>query len=136
MADLSVTAVNVLQGTGATVLDVTAGTTITAGDLVYEDTTDSNEYKLADAGAEASAVLAGMALNGASDGQPLRIITKGPVNPGATATVGEVYVVSETAGGIAPIGDLLSGDYVAILGVATTTSNIQVDINASGVAKA
>jgi len=50
-------------------------------------------------------------------------------------TVGEVYVVSATAGGIAPVGDLTTGNYVTVLGVATTTSNLQLGTIYSATAK-
>ncbi len=135
MADLSVTAGSVIPGTGAQYERATSGATITAGQLLYKDTSDSNKAKLADCDAEASAVLWGVAMNGASSGQKVTIQTAGDFNPGATATIGEVYVVSSTAGGIAPIGDLLTGDYVTILGVATTASNISMAKKTSGVAK-
>jgi hypothetical protein len=50
-------------------------------------------------------------------------------------TVGQVYVASTNAGGIAPYADLGSGDYVTILGVATTATNLKLSINQSGIAK-
>lgn len=135
MADITVTAANVLKAAGGTVIGVTAGGTVTAGQLVYKDTADSDEYKAADADAQATAALAGIALNGGADGQPIDVLTSGNINPGGTVTVGEVYCVSTTAGGIAPHSDLLTGDFVSILGIGTTTSNIKVDISVSGVAK-
>jgi len=46
-----------------------------------------------------------------------------------------VYCVSTTAGGIAPVGDLTSGNYVTVLGVATTTSSLKLGLNASATAK-
>lgn len=139
MADLTITAANVIAASGATIQHVTAGATITAGMSVYKDTSDSNQYKGCDADAAATADCDGIALNGASDGQPLAVCTgKGTgagINLGATLTVGETYVVSTTVGGIAPIGDLASGDYVTVLGVATTASNLALDIQNSSTAK-
>ena len=134
MADISVTAANVARVDGVT-QDVTAGATITAGQLVYKDTSDSNEHKPIDADVEASAVIAGVALNGAADGQPVRILTTGNLNPGGTAVVGEVYCASTNSGGIAAYGDLATGDYVSVLGIATTASNIKIAINNSGIVK-
>lgn len=132
MADLSITAASVVKGANASVVAGTAGATITAGKTVYLDPSDS-KYKLADANASATtAALAGVALNGASDGQPISVLTGGNLNPGATVTVGEIYVLSATAGGIAPEADLATGHYVAVLGVGTTTSNIAVQIQISG----
>ena len=138
MADLNVaTPANVAAASGAVIRAVTAGATITQGQVVYQDSTDSNKYKLAQCdttAAEAAAV--GIALNAASDGQPLRIITSGGIDPDATVVVGEVYMVSATAGGIAPIIDLVVGNFPTILGVGTTATNIQMGINAAGVAAA
>ena len=132
MADLVVTAANVIRGTNATIGTGDAGETITAGQSIYKDTTDLNQYKRCDNSAEASARIAGIALHGASDGQPIQFVIAGDINPGATVTVGEIYVVSTNAGGIAPEGDLASTEYVSILGIGTTTSNIQMKINISG----
>lgn len=134
MADLTVTAANVV-GSDVSIGDGTAGATITAGQTVYVDATDSSKVKLADADAsEAAAETKGIALHGASSGQPIRYATKGSLNPGATVTVGTIYVQSATAGGIAPSADLLAGDYVTILGVGISASLIDLDIKASGVA--
>lgn len=132
MADLSVTAANVIKGSGASVITGTAGATVTAGQTVYLDSSTST-YKLAKADASATSTpAAGIALNGAANGQPLSVLTAGNINPGATATVGQVYVVSAAvAGNIAPYADLASGNYVAILGVATTASNIFVNMSGS-----
>jgi hypothetical protein len=90
---------------------------------------------LAQADAEDSAVAVGIALNDAADGQPISYLVSGGIDPGATVAVGTVYVVSaNAAGGIAPVSDLASTEYVTILGVGVTTSRINVDIKQSGVA--
>jgi len=135
MTDLSITAANVVQASDASTSFGTAGETITAGQVLYKDAADNNELKLADAnGAAALRVPVGIALNGAAAGQPVRYITSGGLNPGATVVVGKIYVLSATAGGIAPVEDLSSGHYVSVLGIGTTTSNIQLNIQVSGVA--
>jgi hypothetical protein len=136
MADLSITAGNVLKTSGS-VTNGIAGATITAGQSVYLDTT-TNKWKLAQCdgtAAEAGSGGIGVALNGASDGQPLQVLTAGPYNPGATVTVGQTYVVPRTAGNIAPISDLASTDRVTLLGVATTASELTLAPNVSGVVK-
>lgn len=136
MADIVITAANVTPGTDCIRDRGIAGATITAGQPVYKDATDSNKLKLADADVEATAAGVGIALHGAAAGQPLDYAIKGTVNIGATVVVGQVYVVSTTAGGIAPIADLLSGDFVCILGVGATASTLKMGLNATGVAKA
>lgn len=139
MADLSITAASVLAGTGATTRRGQAGETITAGQAVYLDTGDS-QWKLADSDSATAAVRGegsaglGIALNGASDGQPITVLTEGPITIGATLTAGVAYYLSDAPGGICPVGDLATGDYPAVIGIATSTTVLNVDPNASGVA--
>jgi hypothetical protein len=135
MADLSVTAANVVVGTGAKIRHGTAGATIEAGEVVYLDAADS-KFKLADADSATAAIRspAGIALNGAANGQPLAICTGGPLTIGATLSVGATYYLSPTAGGIAPAADILSGDYPVILGLATSATVLNVKIQEAGVA--
>ena len=133
MADLSQTAANVLKSSGS-IQNGTAGATITAGMPIYLDADDSNHAKPAEAGdTAAKAAAVAIALNGASDGQPVSYLAAGSINLGATLTVGTVYVVSQTAGKICPNADLVSGDMVTVLGIATTTALLSLDINASGI---
>lgn len=125
MADLSQTATSVVPSGNSSVrtAEGTAGATITAGMPVYLDSTDANSVKPADASAQASAVVVGIALNGGADGQPIEYCTEDTaLNVGATLAVGAVYVASATAGGIAPEADIGSGEYVTVLGVAMTPS--------------
>jgi hypothetical protein len=134
MADLSITAANVVKGSNAVVEAGTAGATITAGQVVYKDAADG-KYKLADADSATAAAKAprGIALNGASDGQPLSIIRSGDVTIGATLTAGTAYYLSPVAGGIAPLADVASGDDVVLLGLAESASVLAVDIQITGV---
>ena len=134
MADISITAANVVKGSNAVVEAGTAGATITAGQVVYKDAADGR-YKLADADSATAAAKAprGIALNGASDGQPLSIIRSGDVTIGATLTAGTAYYLSPVAGGIAPLGDVLSGDDVVLIGLAESASVLAVDIQITGV---
>lgn len=123
-ADLSITAGSVIASSQATVFNGTAGATITAGQVVYRDTS-TNTIKLADADASAATAAAfGIALNGASTGQPVRVVTADPALTvgGTLSLTAPVYVLSGTAGGIAPIADLAAGDYPVVLLVATSTS--------------
>lgn len=128
--DLVVTAANVIAAAGATYEDGTAGATITAGQSLYKDTSDSDKFKLCDTNGATAIIrkLHGVALHGASSGQPIRVHRTGGLNPGATVAVGTIYVQSATAGGIAPSADLATGHYTSIIGIATTTSNIAVAI--------
>lgn len=136
MADLVLTPASVIASSTATTEHGTAGATITAGQVVSLNTT-TGKYVLADAdGAGGIDRPRGIALNGASDGQPLSIAKAGPVTLGAVLTVGVDYYLSPTAGGIAPRADVLTGDIVSSLGIATTTSILALDIQYSAVASA
>ena len=134
MADLTITAANVVQ-TAGDVSDGTAGGTITAGMPLYKDAADLGHLKAAaDTSATVSACV-GIALHGASDGQPLKYARNGSINLGATLTVGMPYVVS-AAGLIAPIIDGATGDFITVLGIATTASNLSLQIHVGGIALA
>jgi len=135
MSDLSITAANVLAGADSTVEYGTAGATITAGKTVYfDDTTD--KWKLADCDDASAAVRmaskGGIALNGASDGQPLKVLRQGDITIGATLTAGTAYYLSPTAGGIAPLADLGGGDNIVLIGMAKSTTVLNVAINYTG----
>lgn len=136
MADLTITAASVIAGSTATIKHEVAGATITAGQQVYRDATASNKCKLADCDSATAGVrdLYGTALHGASDGQPLAVATGGPVTIGATMMAGVAYYLSATPGGICPVADLGAGDYPTIVGIATSTTVLDIAIHASGVA--
>jgi hypothetical protein len=130
MADITVTAANVVASNAAKRGNGVAGATITAGQAVYKDAADSSKLKLADANASAaSADPVGIALHGASSGQPLQYVEEDPdFTPGATLTTGAVYVLSGTPGGIAPVADLTTGWYPNVLMVAKSTSKAVMKI--------
>lgn len=138
MTDLTITAASVLKGSNATTEQGIAGATITAGQVVYHDQTTTGKWLLADADAASAAVRGsgklGIALNGAADGQPLQVLRSGDITIGATMTAGAVYHLSATAGGIAPVADLTTGDYYVLLGVASSTSVLKFAPQYSGVA--
>lgn len=136
MADLTITPANVaLAGSGASTQIVQAGEAVTQGEPLYKSAAD-DKYYLADANASsATADVLGIALTPAATDGYLVMQKSGPINLGATLTANETYVVSATAGGIAPIGDLTTGDYTSIIGVANTTSKLTIDLHKTGVAK-
>lgn len=135
MANLTVTAANVLAGTGSTTTQGSSGATITAGQAVYFDAATKN-YKLADCNSATAAVRAaiGIALNGASAGQPLMVLTGGDITIGAAVSPGVAYYLSGTPGMICPVADLIGGDYPLILGIAKSATVLAIDIVDSGVA--
>jgi len=136
MADVTVTEASVVPASGATIITVTAGATVTAGQTGYKDTADSNQYKGGDADAQASAVAAGVFCTGAADEQPVVLCTAGSIVLGTAGcvTVGTPYVVSTNVGGICPWTDNASGDFITHLGIGTTSTTILLDIQSGGVA--
>lgn len=135
MTDISVTAASVVRGSNAITEDGIAGETITAGQMVYRDSS-TGKYMKADADAATAAARnpRGIALNGASDGQPLQIQTKGDVTLNAVLTAGTSYYLSgATAGGIAPLADVGSGEYYVLIGLAKSTTVLALSLNYSGV---
>jgi hypothetical protein len=135
MADISVTAASV-QKTSSTLWALgVAGGTITAGQPVYADATASSKLKAADADVLATSKAVGIALHGASDGQPLQYATGGTLTFNAVLAAGQVYVASTNAGGIAPVADMGSGDFVTVLGIGVSTTLLKIGIIQSAVAK-
>ena len=134
MADLSITAANVVKGSDASTTRGVAGATITAGQVVYKEAS-SGKFKLADADHATAEVRQpdGIALHGAADGQPLEVLTGGDITIGATVTAGTAYYLSPNAGGIAPLADVLSGDDVVLIGLAKSTTVLRAIIYAPGV---
>jgi len=134
MADLSITAANVDRTSGNVRCDKDAGETITAGQAVYLDAT-TEKWLLADADNEIESTEdIGIALSDGRLNQPLPVQTNGILNLGATLAKGVIYVISagpgtgSAVGGIAPYDDLVSGDYVYVLGQATSTSSFTLRI--------
>ena len=135
MAELSVTPANVVATSTTRVARGTAGATITAGMPIYIDTAASDVLKPCDADVLASSVCAGIALHGAASGQPIQYAVSGDITF-STMTVGAVYFVSQTtAGSLCLDTDLLTGDYITVIGVATTATNLKLGITSSSAAR-
>lgn len=137
MADLVITAANVVAGSGAKKVNGVAGASVTAGQVVYLDSA-TNTYKLADNDSATAAVRspAGIALHAAGSGQPLTILSQGSITIGATVAASDIYCLSSTPGGICPSADIAAGDYNTIIGIGTSTTAIDVRIHEAGVVKA
>lgn len=139
MTDLVIAAANVVSQDGASTENGIAGETITAGQPVYKSTTGTSngKYMKADnnSATDAAAKTArGLARHGASNGQPLSIHKSGPIILGATLVAGSRYYLSETPGGIQPETDLITaGENICLLGLAASTTVLNVDIQAPGV---
>lgn len=136
MADLTITAANVVRGTGAVIETGVAGASALAGKTVYKDTTDGDKFKLCDADGATALIRTtyGIALHAAEPNQPLTVLKDGPITIGATVAVGTIYCQSNTPGGIMPAADLSTGEFTTIIGIATSASVINVKLNSGGVA--
>lgn len=134
MADLVITAANIIAGANAVKEAGVAGASILAGQTVYKEAA-TGLFKLADSNSATVEVRTpyGIALNPALTSQPVSILTSGGLGFGAILTAGTAYFSSETPGGIQPQADITAGELVTFLGFATTTSNIDVRIVSSGV---
>lgn len=134
MADIAITAANVLAGGNATIdRSPLAGAVITAGQVVYKEAA-TGLIKLADAdGATAEVkVPYGIALNGAAIGQPVIVALPGSdITIGGTLVAGTAYYLSDTPGGIRTTPD--TGDLVVLLGLAKSTSVLAFRVQNSGV---
>lgn len=132
MADLSITATAIIPVDGHVAVSKPAASAITQGQAVFENS--SGQWQIADADAAATCIMPlGIALTEATAAtQPILAIVSGDLGMGAILTVNTIYTVAETAGAIQPVADLLSGDYLGVLGVATTTSNLRMLTYASG----
>lgn len=106
------------------------------GQALYSDPNDSGKLKLADCDASATtAKVVGIALHGASSGQPIEYVIEDPdFTPGATLSLSAagddgIYVLDGTAGSICPSGDVAAGDYVVVLYVAKSTTKCFLKIH-------
>ncbi|MCY2927785.1 MAG: hypothetical protein NT031_20570, partial [Planctomycetota bacterium] len=81
MADLTITAANVVKADGAETATETAGEAITAGQTLFRHT-DSKLYKAKDDTAAHAAAI-GVDLNNAAASQPVTYVKAGDYNPGA-----------------------------------------------------
>jgi hypothetical protein len=130
MADLSITAANVKLVSGPTEA-MKSGATLTAAQAVYQEAA-TKKAKLADndsATAEVRAIY-GLTLNAALADQPINVAKNGAVvDLGAILTAGVDYYLSGTPGGICVRADVVSTDDPIRIGMALTTSQLQLDFS-------
>lgn len=128
-ADVTITPANVLPGANAKTTLGTAGATITAGQFLYFDST-AEQWKLADANAsETTAKVDGYSASGGVAGQQIIVVLyDDDLTVGGTlSTSAPIYVLSGTAGGIAPVADLTTGWYARPVLVAKSATKAVFD---------
>lgn len=136
MAAITITEANVnINAADSTVTVIQFGEAVSAGETIYLDSGDSKYYLSANTSASASSC-SGVALKGgAADGYGILIPTGQSYVVGGTVAVGEIYVVGG-AGEIVPIGDLVSTNWVTILGTGISTTEIELNVKKSNIQKA
>jgi hypothetical protein len=122
MADLAQTPANVSTSGGQTGAG-TAGEALVGGEPLYQKASDGKIYR-ADANVTiAEATCIGIGLHPTNANQPIAYAKPGSqVNLGATLVKGEIYVVSHNVGKVSPKADLISAEFISILGIAKDTS--------------
>jgi len=110
------------------------GATIASGVPVYLDASDS-KHKPTDANLSSSAATAkGIAVTPGVDGGYGLIAIRGSIIlVGTTMAVGTTYYCGPTAGEIIPETDLATGDNIMRLGMAATTTQLDLDIKLMGI---
>jgi hypothetical protein len=135
MADLTITAANVVAGADALKEHGIAGETLTAGQAVYKASA-TKKWMKADSNSATAEVrqATGIALTGSALNQPIVVLKSGDVTIGATLTAGAAYYLSDSPGGICPLADVGSGEYVCLIGLAKSTTVLTINIQYPGVA--
>ncbi len=155
MADYTVTAANVvasayavrlapnlIQPTAQTITSFrpginVAGAAITAGQPVYQNPATGDFFPADANGTSPLYKVIGIAENTAGIGQPVSIITEDPnFTPGITTLViGDVVIVSATAGGLTEAANKASGWFVSVVMVAYSTTQAVLKIIRADAAK-
>lgn len=133
MADVSITAANVVHSSTTQTTVGVGGEAGTAGQIVYLNSSDGKLY-LADADDTAKDEPVGILLCTMVANQKVVYATAGPITIGGTLSPGQSYYMSETAGGLAPVADT-GGTSMRIvrIGYATSASVLNIDIEDTGV---
>lgn len=128
-ADVTITAASVVPSSSAKTIRREAGVALTAGQLVYVEYS-TNQFKLADANSATAEVrrVAGIVVTSGAAGTIVSAVTRDyDLTLGGTTAKGTVYLLSATAGGIAPLADLTTGWYPHILCVGKSTTKVCFD---------
>ena len=140
---MSITAGSVIASANAKKATGTAAATITAGQTLYADPNDGMWLNLADNNGNSAAIkCVGIALMGAARGNPVDYVYEDPdLAIGATVTVGAIYGLSDTPGGIMKYiaaGDLstllVAAMYPNVLFIGKTATTVNMKILSSTVA--
>jgi hypothetical protein len=135
MSDYIIVPANVkISGSNVRTSTVQVGEAVTEGQALYLDNT-SGKYMLADATDTTKALVAGVTLTSSDlDGYAL-MQTSRTYFAGTTLVKGDPVFLSATAGGgdLCPHADLVSTNAVTLIGFASSTSEIELSINPTGI---
>lgn len=132
MADVAITAANVVKGTGAVTKQVTYGATITQGMVLYEKAADSEWYPVDADDAITAYTPLGIALTAGANGQPGIVQIAGEITVGGTLVAGSAYYCSATTAGSFAADLPAAGDYSTLVGIAKTTAIMILALTAQG----
>lgn len=138
MAEHTPVAASVAVYANGVIEEAVSGEALTAGDIVYKDSTDSNKIKKAQCdGTAAQAAAVGVVLSSAPGaGQKVLLMTYGEITMGAAvySASGLLLVVGATAGKSMTINDAAytTGAYLTFLGWSTATTRALIAPRASG----
>ncbi len=135
MADYTVTPADVkISGSNVRAITVQVGEAVTEGAALYLDSTTS-KHMLADATDATKATVVGIAVTGAAlDGYVLMQTSKNYF-AGTTLVKGDPVFLSATAGGgkLCPHADLASTNLVTLIGFASSTTEVELNIDPTGI---
>ena len=136
MADITITAADVLVADSVRVAAVEAGVAIVAGKVLVYDSTD-DDYILASnttlaLSGNAGAASLVMSVGDAGAGQRVAVVGGGnTITVGSVLSKGRVYVLSGN-GLISPESDATSGDFVTIIGYALSATELYFNPQSTG----
>lgn len=127
MADLTITEAQVIPTTDKSKLRTyVAGAEISPGEAVYLKSSDGKVYPAIDTSAAAAAAI-GIAVSSAEVAEQGLVVQCGgtiTLGAGASVTAGMILVVGAAAGGMSPIADLTTGEYVTVMGVCNGSNQL------------
>lgn len=130
MADLSITAANVRAPSGVGVTVKLATVNMEPMTAVYA--VNATHVDLANSTNSTVAQCAGVTVTRSYAGQPVGFVGSGTIVAGATINVGQVYVLSPNAGLVCNEADLVTNNYLTVIGYGNNSSTIQLEIKPTG----
>lgn len=108
---------------------VIAGETVAPGQPGYFNALDQRHYKAIASDSQEKAKATVIFMGHGVAGGKVAVANAGLVIIGATLTPQTIYVVSATSGLICPIADLATDDWVTLLGIAKSTTELNLLIS-------